>query len=95
MGTCPLWVVKWGGGGGGCPDNGYWNEVMNTMVNSLMSKLSSLIHMLLFYALICFILLHYRRIQKIVKPYSQSMDMELQQRSVEFMSLFKSYKHIA
>ncbi|XP_072169660.1 AP-1 complex subunit gamma-1-like isoform X1 [Diadema setosum] len=35
------------------------------------------------------------RIQKIVKPYTQSLDMELQQRSVEFMSLTKSYSHIA
>ncbi|XP_030831874.1 AP-1 complex subunit gamma-1 isoform X2 [Strongylocentrotus purpuratus] len=35
------------------------------------------------------------RIEKIVKPYTRSLDMELQQRSVEFMSLTKSYKHIA
>lgn len=35
------------------------------------------------------------RIEKIVKPYSRSLDMELQQRSVEFLSLTKSYKHIA
>ncbi|XP_041455170.1 AP-1 complex subunit gamma-1-like isoform X4 [Lytechinus variegatus] len=35
------------------------------------------------------------RIEKIVKPYTQSLDMELQQRSVEFMSLTKSHKNIA
>ncbi|XP_072024422.1 LOW QUALITY PROTEIN: AP-1 complex subunit gamma-1-like [Amphiura filiformis] len=34
------------------------------------------------------------RIKKIVIPYSQSMDMELQQRSVEFGALINTYNHM-
>lgn len=65
-------------------DSGFWM----THANSFLTGADSVV------CFVCFSLPPHSRIKKVVSIYGSSIDVELQQRAVEYNALFKKYDHM-
>lgn len=63
-------------------------------METLVCLFSLLVYELSFGYLNLFVILSQSRIKKVVSIYGSSIDVELQQRAVEYNALFKKYDHM-